>query len=690
MTELNLGPKAALDAGPKVRIAGDSASDDGFPTCPDCGIVIDPRPRNPRDEPPPHSFFCAQRDNDTKPRLPLFLYRSFTSEALRFKLPFSEVDVERKLASFHAALEFGLQRRFKGRPMHLQVGSMVEPDRQDPSRSLHYLVLLDSVPGGTGYLKEYRQKESVFALLQEALDGLKVCPCRARDRDGCYLCLFGKQRQKQLPFISSQLAETMLTDILAHRESAVNQPGGMQLDTSENVLESELEERFVAWLEAHTDHDLGLVKKRSGVSELRMGKTTWEMRAQVDLTAEAGQPCRADFVLEAIQGPGLGERVVVECDSVKYHIQPGKPTSRLASDVDKRMALMSQNGMRVFAVTWDDLPHNKPKKNDQNPGFPGVLFCNPSKFWDGLYQAVSSTWPDDVKGALKDLPQKSPLQLLVAYLTYPGAHWSRATAALCTASLTIAKNGHRLLDSNSYHRLVQSLSYELDPLPMGLLGAITSSVASDLYSVTSETTAAASILSALRGTVARIDPGGMQLLLRLDDRQDARISESFVPQWRRFLHGMNIGQFLPQTRVVTTAQLEADQLGFDGGNSFNTYDFEASVAAAPEVPPLATDAGRKQLESAISFSYNEDAQAAATTLFEEGLPAPDADPAELPPEGELLPDMTWAAQKLALLESREDADEHIAAARALGWTLLFFPIDLETLRRHLRRSPESP
>src|SRR5690606_29384652 len=147
LTEVNLGLQSALELAPKVGVGGEAASVLGFPTCRDCGTVADPR--DPKDTAKAHTPFCPQRKGDTKPREPLWLFRQVSSEALRFLLPVSEMHVESRLRSFQAALAFGLRLRFRGRPMHLQVETMSEPQVDAPDRRLHFLVLFDTVPGGT-------------------------------------------------------------------------------------------------------------------------------------------------------------------------------------------------------------------------------------------------------------------------------------------------------------------------------------------------------------------------------------------------------------------------------------------------------------------------------------------------------------------------------------------------------------
>jgi superfamily I DNA/RNA helicase len=55
--------------------------------------------------------------------------------------------------SFIAALQLGLKQRFGGKVDHLRLGTQDEPGRDGGPRRA-YVLLYDSVPGGTGYLHQ--------------------------------------------------------------------------------------------------------------------------------------------------------------------------------------------------------------------------------------------------------------------------------------------------------------------------------------------------------------------------------------------------------------------------------------------------------------------------------------------------------------------------------------------------------
>src|SRR5690606_21268667 len=106
----------------------------------------------------------------------LYLYREFRSEAVRLLLPFLDSPGRnQKLHSFVAALELGLRKYFGGKIDHLESTIHSEPLEDTESRK-QFLVLYDTVPGGTGYLKELiRDKEAIFNILEKAMATMRSC-----------------------------------------------------------------------------------------------------------------------------------------------------------------------------------------------------------------------------------------------------------------------------------------------------------------------------------------------------------------------------------------------------------------------------------------------------------------------------------------------------------------------------------
>lgn len=81
----------------------------------------------------------------------LFLYREFETEALRLLIPATTMDASNvRVESFVAAFMLGMKKKF-GNVDHLRA-TVSEVPVPDADYRKQYLIIYDSVPGGTGYL----------------------------------------------------------------------------------------------------------------------------------------------------------------------------------------------------------------------------------------------------------------------------------------------------------------------------------------------------------------------------------------------------------------------------------------------------------------------------------------------------------------------------------------------------------
>ena len=158
----------------------------------------------------------------------VYLYREIRSEAIRLLLPLTD---DADLDTLTACLYLGLRLRFGGDPHHLVVAPHIIP--KDGVRR-HYLILLDGVPGGTGYLKalyqqrddEGRAGEGILDVLRRACEALKTCRCRRvrsdqrRESDGCYRCIRAYHLQYRAEHISRERGIKLLEDLLRRARSA--------------------------------------------------------------------------------------------------------------------------------------------------------------------------------------------------------------------------------------------------------------------------------------------------------------------------------------------------------------------------------------------------------------------------------------------------------------------------------------
>jgi DEAD/DEAH box helicase domain-containing protein len=669
LTELNLGLEAAVEGAPKVKVAGEAASAHGFPVCRDCGEVAETRVWK-RVHGPQHAPFCPQRSGDAKPREALFLYRSVRSEAIRFLLPFSQEGVDSKLASFRAAIDLGLRRRYGGQPMHLTVASMTEPDDSRVHRR-HFLVLFDTVPGGTGYLAEFREPAAVFALLRGAADALASCPCREEGRDGCYLCLFAHSRQRDLPHISSKLAEQMLRTILQHQHKAQRVPS-IGLVEALSITESELEDRVIRrlGLALGIDHLDDVINGTP--TRFTAGDTTWELTSQVDLSDLAGQGCRADLVARGVKGPGEDRLVVIECDGLRFHAVPGQPRGRITDDVAKRQTLWARPGIRVFNLTWSDVDDGK------TPGRLPTALRPGARQWAKVHERVASRL-GPLAPVLGGLPSLSPLELLCAYLRHPvDEHWATGVAALTTSSLLQAVLDKRAVDGVSAHRVHDHLQHEARPFPLPLTSVAGRVGARDVLGLVAHDRAIGLAVSADGLAIKKVDAASLQVTLRLDDAAEQRADDAFGDPWRDALHTMHLLQFLPGFRVVTSE-------AFDGPVVATEEDYLAELIAADDevayrVPEPARDAAPDEEALDEAYPFPEVRQLVRDVIAA-GVAPPDLPTRELP-DG-VTAELTWTDHRLAVCHPDHVEEDDLDLCRDAGWTVLLLPVALDRLRTAL-------
>src|SRR5262249_56294170 len=133
--------------------------------------------------------------------------RRVESEASGLLRPASPSQAEAKLATFKACLELGLRKKFRGAPGHLIIREQQDPGAGGDRAPRRFLVLYDTVPGGTGYLKEFaRNPQATRDVLEGAFRTLKSCRCRQQPGvDGCYRCVYAYQRQNQLELVPPAL-----------------------------------------------------------------------------------------------------------------------------------------------------------------------------------------------------------------------------------------------------------------------------------------------------------------------------------------------------------------------------------------------------------------------------------------------------------------------------------------------------
>ena len=338
-------------------VAGNDVPKPGFSICPECGTLHRHR-RDPEDAWRNHALYCSKRKlPESATQDCLFLYREFDSEGIRLYLPESVfADSEQSVHSFIAALHMGLELRFRGAVDHLRVARDVRiAAGQETPRQ--YLVIYDSVPGGTGYLKELmRDASPLFEVFQLAAQQLVACACNSDEsKDGCYQCLYGYHNSYDRRHVSRRRASAILAKISEHR-GALKPVGSIgEVTPSNSLFDSELERRFIEALRRRPadgsiriDVKEEIIRGKPGYL-VSAGETVWSIEPQVELGPAQGVviPCKPDFVFwpeNVKQRP-----IAVFLDGWGPH------KDRIGDDLAKRLAISRSEKFDVWSLTSSDI-----------------------------------------------------------------------------------------------------------------------------------------------------------------------------------------------------------------------------------------------------------------------------------------------------------------------------------------------
>lgn len=650
LREVNFGLRGEAS----FPVGGESVNEEGFQVCLDCGRV---RPEDGKLI--VHTPTCRTNKNKQVGTESVYLYREVESEAIRLLLPVAEHDLEVRRASFQAALELGMRLRFGGRAPHLRIKTMSEPVRGGGRRN--FLVIFDTVPGGTGFLADLGKEGAIMTLLQQTLDALQACRClHQEDGDGCYRCLYAFQNQRELELTSSRTAQEMIRSILAVKDELA------EIDTLSDVtldslLESELEERFqrllVARARKHGSAEKEIVK---GAERWRLtiNERVWELRPQPDLgpTQGVALPCRPDFLLTLLSTDIKTRPVAVFCDGFAYHAQPEQPVSRLGDDIEKRRAILESGRYRVWSMNWNDVG----EFGDEGEGLFRSLLSQRAS------QAANQVMTKWGLSPVMDRAGKGNMELLWSWLQSPDEDdWRRKVAAIGVAFTVDAQT----LPTATIGHFEDALLGEDQP---GVAGE------PQQVAVTKET----EMLGQLRMTYAVALLGRMGTAvfghstarspvwsLRLLDDQARRRDPRFQESWRQFLQGMNLLQFAEGADFRSTETIQRLR---DSG--VDIYPLQRptegySVAAEPSGEPGVSieSPSARAVDPLEDLGLSEDEYVLAKAVLAAGGTLPEAGFELWGASGRCLAQaaLAWPAIKIAVLFAEIPADE--LAFETAGW-----------------------
>ena len=356
---LNLGLHASRGGLTRqVRINGHDAPASLFWVCRQCGGVFGIR-GDARDDQDPnhHRSWCKVRSGARREQWDhLALVHELVTEAVRILLPVAEFEAQERILSFKAALLLGLRDSFGGDPSHLRV---LQTDFPAPGSDVEirnrFVVVHDTVPGGTGYLPRLADPGRLRSILDRSVELITTCECQTRGQPGCHRCLYTAVNRHEIPLVSRGVVLDMLDEILTDWQMKPADEGtitGVNLST---VRQSELERMFKTLL--HRWSEGGSARVTSKPDPAQAGCTRfdvrfhegprWEIREQVNLINHSTRP---DFYATRIDTP-LTAPVAIYLDGWEHH---GADQDQVDHDSARRASVRAA-GTSVWALTWYDV-----------------------------------------------------------------------------------------------------------------------------------------------------------------------------------------------------------------------------------------------------------------------------------------------------------------------------------------------
>ncbi len=545
--EINFGPSDIM--GDRMTVSGVEEVRKGFKICKYCGKI------QPEKGKAVHTFTCKANDpkfiSENSFQECLFLYRELETEALRILIPATTLDSTTiRQESFIAAFMLGMKSHF-GNVDHLRACVSEEPiSSAENSIRKQILVIYDSVPGGTGYLKQLMEKKNALIdVLNGALSVMENCQCKDDPaKDGCYHCLYNYSQSQKIGHISRKMAIRLVQQILKGQDNKTEISGLSKIHVNK-LWESELERRFIEALDQmHTDRHPKLEISRSLVNGkegylLHIGDCLWEIEPQVTLGPADGVliQSRPDFIFWPLKNTKNQKPVAVFTDGFAYHAD--------ISDDDsfKREAISRSNKYRVWGLSWKDV--DIVFKQSEPYAFP--VFDHQNLPTSKLYLPIVK------KQHVEELnPEKeTAMDLFLHYLENSDAE--RLFNGQAKAYAISLLNGTKFRDQASFdfwNKITSPILSIFNPFGQtfsadnSLTGIwFPSSVNSNELCITSGVDA--SQLQSLR------ENADFVVYSILNDTS-LRNSDKFESAWNGWLQFFNLMQFLPGFKSVTTKGLD--------------------------------------------------------------------------------------------------------------------------------------
>jgi DEAD/DEAH box helicase domain-containing protein len=541
--EINFGENT--ETGDKLCIAGVEMPRKGFSVCRVCGKVQEDSKK------PSHAFTCTAKEKDSNLIDCIYLYRQFMSEAIRILLPVDIISAhDRKLHSFIAAIQLGLKKKFKGKIDHLQTTVHEEP-LPDSSLRRKYLVLYDTVPGGTGYLKQLmRSPHQLADVLELSFEALKSCPCdQDENKDGCYRCLFAYRNSYTMPETSRDTAIELLAEILSYRDMLVKTENTRTISFN-TFIESELEARFIGALKLYRSADLPLILKNDLVNGkpgyfLKIRDRAYSIEPQVLLGELSGISIesRADFVIRPARFNDNTKPVAVFLDGFTFHC------NRIGQDMAQRMAIVQSGKYLIWSLTWNDVENRYKARNNFFADY-----MNPAEM------PSAGNFKDLLNGyglnGFEKYAEYNSFDLLMNFLENPDEEkWRRFMFVMSLLHIDPSRFAKNDPANDLANEIDRGFPYDMAEK---IKQAETSGLNKECFYGRYENEALRQYVAVEQKAMrAPINPFGVSIGCCFTDDAENRSKPDFQQTWNGFLRLYNYYQFLPYSFFVTSEGIKA-------------------------------------------------------------------------------------------------------------------------------------
>lgn len=643
LREINFGESDMT--GEKLSVSGVEDVRKGFKICKYCGkIQSDNGKAN-------HTFACKSRKMTALMQADayeecLFLYREFNTEVLRILVPATTMDSSSvKMESFVAAFMLGMKEYF-GNVDHLRATVSEVPVAEADYRK-QYLVIYDSVPGGTGYLKQLmHEKNALIEIFEKALHVMENCSCKENhQKDGCYHCLFAYRQSQQIGNISRTAAIRMLKSILSEKDN-VEKISKLNDIPVNPLFDSELEQRFMEAVRQKVGAANVSDTIRNGKHSyyIKLDDATWEIEPQVLLDVGDGVKVasKPDFVFWPIHADGHLP-VAVFTDGFLYH------KDIVADDTVKREAIRRSGKFRVWSLSYKDV---------QSVFGPQGDYCTATleaeKMPSGkmMYQnTVKSANADSLNPA-----KSSSFDLLMEYLKRPNAEpIFHAHAYAYALSLLDPKIMNNNLVFSGWKTITDAIKNQTHYTNMDF--AFPGTIYGSWVPRTNNAHLAIHtgiLMSALK------EKKPVAVCVVLKDEKDQR-TDKYEQEWNGLWQFHNIMQFSEEFIAVSSVGMtQMDYLALP-------IESEEIITQGAEAPVDAAWDGIQEL------LFDDDAKAFAESAKGAGLPAPNEDNIGYEVTGEdgevvATIEIAWPEEKIGFMTAEQLEEK--GKMESTGWRIL--------------------